>query len=588
MAGHSYGEYTALWASGAIDQRDFMRLSYRRGRLLREAAGDQTGGMAAVTADGETVLRWLEGLSGVTLANLNAPDQTVISGRNEALQQAIKRLEAQQIKVQPLQVSCAFHSPEVSHSQAQFAEALEETSFYAPQVTVYANQSAAAYPDDPPAIRETLCNHVTSPVQFRAQIEAMYAAGVRTFVEVGPHNHLTGLVKRNLGDRPHVAVSTDVSSRHGLTQLQHCLAQLLTANIPLNLDVLFDGRVTETFAPAALRGKAGEVEYSPMTHMVNGIRSRPWQAPEPRLLGQRMEEDTASSAVQTEKLRLVPKSNVTPPAPVPAAAAPSAMAKSSSLKTTTMSNESLKPSAVARQVAPDENGQPMNGQLTDGVPLAGVDPVLLGFQELMSQFLDTQRDVMLQYLGSNHVSHAPVEALQPPAHPAELADMSGPMPAAQPPSGPPPSVAGQGTALVPSQAPQNGAADAGETTAETALATLGSAVDSMEQLQGRLMEIVSERTGYPPEMLDLDLDLEADLGIDSIKRIEILGELAEGLGIDATDESTLELEKLTSERSLRGMLNYLEEALFSSDGRDSGAAIVDQRQPSPQESVAMR
>ncbi|MCA9797125.1 MAG: hypothetical protein KC910_35185, partial [Candidatus Eremiobacteraeota bacterium] len=86
---------------------------------------------------------------------------------------------------------------------------------------------------------------------------------------------------------------------------------------------------------------------------------------------------------------------------------------------------------------------------------------------------------------------------------------------------------------------------------------------SLEQISADLMELVSKRTGYPKDMLDLDLDLEADLGIDSIKRVEILGTLAESLGGTEEDlESKLEIEKLTSIRTLRGILDYMEDVLF--------------------------
>ena len=95
----------------------------------------------------------------------------------------------------------------------------------------------------------------------------------------------------------------------------------------------------------------------------------------------------------------------------------------------------------------------------------------------------------------------------------------------------------------------------------------------MEELTAQLIALVSGRTGYPPEMLDQDLDLEADLGIDSIKRVEILGTLAESIG--GTEEELagkLELEKLTGIRTLRGIIEYLEEALFGEDGDAAPAA----------------
>src|SRR5439155_7138631 len=104
--------------------------------------------------------------------------------------------------------------------------------------------------------------------------------------EVGPQAVLTGLTGQVLADQPHLAVASDIKMRPGLAQLAHLLGQLLAAGIPVQLDRLFEGRSVQTFELANLGPDTGKPKHSPTTWLVNGVRSRPLNGPEPRLLGQ--------------------------------------------------------------------------------------------------------------------------------------------------------------------------------------------------------------------------------------------------------------------------------------------------------------
>ena len=594
VAGHSYGEFTALWAAGVINDEDLIRMSQRRGRAMRDAAGDGTSGMAAVNADETTVQACLGDQAGVSLANLNAPDQTVISGRHDKLQAALDKLQAAGIKGQAISVSCAFHSPEVAQAETAFAEELKNTRFANPHLTVFSNQTALPHPCDGDAIRRQLIHQITSPVRFRDEIEAMYDAGVRTFIEVGPQNHLTGLIKRTLLQRPHVAVATDIASRNGLTQLVHCLGQLLMAGIPVELDPLFKGRVSQAATYDELEKRYAET-YSPTTWIVNGIRNRHWQAPEPRLLGKRSPKtDTTPSAATPPKHPETTANlgstgqtpNLDPNMTHPMKSQPSTPNPPAQTSQQEITHESPQDGLAVPQASdhvPATANQPAD--LPQPLP-AGVDPVMIGFQELMSQFLETQRDVMLTYLQGSPVAYG--GELTRTALPAQ----DGPPPASSPVAGvhssqllAPPSPNGDGqaerqgaVARMDASGSQGQPAATEPVTAQTDESLPAEPLTSsetMESVTDRLIEIVSQRTGYPREMLNLDLDLEADLGIDSIKRVEILGELAESLNISQEDDGTLELEKLTGERTLRGMLDYLEGALF---GDKSGAPATAKRE----------
>src|SRR5262249_45467853 len=140
-------------------------------------------------------------------------------------------------------VACAFHSALVAPAREPLALALAEAGLRPPQRPVYSNVTAARYTEDPEAIRGTLVDHLTSRVRFREQVEAMYMAGARIFVEVGPKGILTGLVGQILRHQPHLAMPSDVPGRAGLLQLLHLVARLATHGVAVRPDPLFRGRV---------------------------------------------------------------------------------------------------------------------------------------------------------------------------------------------------------------------------------------------------------------------------------------------------------------------------------------------------------
>lgn len=202
-AGHSYGELVALCAAGALDLRTLPRLSAERAAAIlgaAEAAGEEPGTMAAVTAapgEVESVLRAAELAERVVTANHNAPRQTVISGPERDIQEAVRLLRAAGHSAKRIPVACAFHSPLVAGAGARFAEALARHPVRVAEFPVWANRTAAPHGAEPDAIRAELAAQIGAPVRFVAQIEAMYEAGARIFVEAGPGTVLTRLVGKS-------------------------------------------------------------------------------------------------------------------------------------------------------------------------------------------------------------------------------------------------------------------------------------------------------------------------------------------------------------------------------------------------------
>ncbi|KYF86931.1 hypothetical protein BE20_27515 [Sorangium cellulosum] len=238
FAGHSFGEIAALHAAGALSAADLLRVARRRGELMG-AASSERGAMIAVPRAIEEV-RAL-GLGDVVVANHNGPKQVVLSGSVAAIEAAEKRLAGMGIQARRLDVAAAFHSPLVAEASAPFREFLGGIAVQAPGAPVYSNAEVEPYPGGGDAVRDRLARQLAEPVRFVEEIERMYAAGVRTFVEVGPGSVLTNLVGDILSGRPHRAVALDRKGKHGVTSLFEAVARLAVAGVPLDARVLWDG-----------------------------------------------------------------------------------------------------------------------------------------------------------------------------------------------------------------------------------------------------------------------------------------------------------------------------------------------------------
>ncbi|MFE4290504.1 beta-ketoacyl synthase N-terminal-like domain-containing protein, partial [Streptomyces sp. NPDC056647] len=460
-AGHSYGELVALGVAGALAPQDVLTASAARAEaILAQVADGDAGTMAAVTAgveQVEEVLR-LAGLAGdVVAANHNAPRQTVISGPTEPMAAAVTHLRDAGYSAKPLQVACAFHSPLLAGAGDAFADRLASMTVHPTTFDVWANRTAESYPPDPAAIRAGLAAQIGAPVRFTEQIEAMYAAGARVFAEVGPGRVLSGLVSAVLGDRPHRTVPLDGGRGAGLTGFLTALAQLAVGGADVRTGRLFQGRDAvdpETAVP----------------------------------------ERTAGWTVDGQLVRLA--DGTIPP-------------------------NALHPARPVTELIVPENHAP------HGAAASGPDALVAEFLRTSRDLVAAQRDVMLSYLGGP----AAVPADRPAVY-AAAPQLSAPvaLPAAPVPA----------TAVVTTAAPAP---------------TVAAPVLDRAAVLGAVLAVVAERTGYPVDMIEPDLDLEADLSVDSIKRTEIAGELAVRLGLPV--DGGAELDGLSAARTAAGIAGLL-------------------------------
>jgi len=205
VAGHSLGEYTALVANGSMSLSDAVHVVRKRGEFMQDAVPVGVGAMAAVLGQDkeqvEEICRQVSKNSNIASpANLNAPGQIVISGSREAVEEASEIAKSRGAKrVVPLDVSAPFHCALMEPAALRLSEVLSAVEFGEMSVPVVSNCSACVT-NDPSLIRGLLIEQVTSPVRWHESVETLFGLGVREFIEIGPKNVLSGLIKRTLSD----------------------------------------------------------------------------------------------------------------------------------------------------------------------------------------------------------------------------------------------------------------------------------------------------------------------------------------------------------------------------------------------------
>ncbi len=212
LAGHSLGEFSAHVAAGSLTLADAVRLVRKRGEYMQEAVPAGRGAMAAILkTDRAHIERVCANMPGVVeVANLNAPEQTVISGEAEAVRTAGERLKAEGARVVALDVSAPFHCSLMRPAAERLAGDLAQVHFNKLTLPLITNVTADVLEDiqEAPAL---LTRQVTAPVRWVETLGRLQALGVTRFLEFGSGKVLTGLAKRTLGEVDAVAV-TDVKS----------------------------------------------------------------------------------------------------------------------------------------------------------------------------------------------------------------------------------------------------------------------------------------------------------------------------------------------------------------------------------------
>lgn len=191
LAGHSLGEYVALYAAGVFDFETGLKLVKRRAELMNSAAGGQMA--ALIGFDREQLDQQIQQTENVVLANDNSAAQVVISGTPEAVDQVLANIKVK--RAVKLNVSGAFHSPLMAESATQFKQILDKITFNNAQIPILSNVDPTPK-TDATLLKQRLTQQMTGSVRWREICLQLSELGVKQVVEIGPGNVLTGLMKR--------------------------------------------------------------------------------------------------------------------------------------------------------------------------------------------------------------------------------------------------------------------------------------------------------------------------------------------------------------------------------------------------------
>jgi acyl transferase domain-containing protein len=534
-AGHSFGELTALWAAGVYDDTTFLKLAKNRGEAMDiDNPLEDTGTMLAVKAPEHQVEDAIRNTPGVLIANVNSNNQIVLGGGTSALQSVEQQLKAKGFSVVPLSVSAAFHTEFVRHAQVPFSQFVDQQQFSTPKIPVYSNTTGTTYPQNVSELKAILKDQILKPVLFKSQIENIYKAGGRIFIEFGPKGTLTNLVSNILDGKDHHTIAINASSKKDSDLLfRQAVVQMQVLGLPLsNIDPY-----KKEIAPLPPKSKL-TLQLSGNNHVSSGTQQAYQDI---------MNDGFQISGGQTRVVEKIVTVEKTVEVPVQNA------------NSSQFENE--------EEIMNKEIFQLLQATLdsfkTNQTKSLAIFERFMNEQNQQSQQL---LNILAQHLGNgNEIAKqnpTTTEQLQPGLTTA-----------------PPP---GNGTNGIHKSYSVNGGAKEQATVAVVTPSTPSTdhtpskdtGID-VDVLTAFLLEVVSEKTGYPAEMLELNMDMEADLGIDSIKRVEIFGALTR----KHPEMSGINPNELTELRTLAEIVHFV--TANSSGTVTTPAAPTTAPQPAP-------
>ncbi|MBD3418835.1 MAG: acyltransferase domain-containing protein [Chitinivibrionales bacterium] len=558
VAGHSFGEFAALHAAGVYGYDDFCRIAAARGAFITEEAHDAGGAMFALKTSLEPAREIVDKVENAWLANINAPAQIIVSCAGNAIEALEELCRQHEVTCRPIPVSCAFHSPLVAPAGKRLAAFLRKVKMQAPHIPVYSNCTARPYPAGVAALKKQLAAHLTSPVRFAEQIRAMYDAGARIFIEAGPNQVLTNLVQQILADDSALIVASDVSGKHGVTQVQQVVGQCLAYGVNANADVLFANRQCKACTLAGLAAEARPAPTPATAWKVDGGGCEPLHAPAKNPpSSQRLSAKRRQSAMATQH---GPECSGSAP--------PRDDDATTDLPVAAQSGYDPYPLDEISAHAEKEEAMQLNDD-------SNAQSVMVNYQKLMAHFLETQQKVMMAYLNggetpapsilsSETLTPMPEISINHSTSPAQHSATA--QPAAPAPASPQQDIPVEAESA---DQPHTHSPDAEKKESATAF--------TFDQVKAAVLDVVSDRTGYPADMLDLECDIEASLGIDSIKRIEIIGALREKFPQMNGDGA------LATMRSLNELINGIQSICQSTTAHAAGHTSMDTTRANAQE-----
>ena len=509
--GHSFGELVALWADGVMDYETLIAMAKERGSLMSEA--DPNAAMMACMTDKATLTAACEGIENVYVANENSAAQTVVSGSVEGIAALEEKLTGMGIRAVRLKVSGAFHSPYMKDASASFRTYLDAMKLGKPSGAVYANATGEGYTEH---VADLLEKQLLNPVLFRTSAEKAYADGSRIFVEVGNGKVLTGLLKDCLAGKDYAAIALcPEKGKDSAEQLEFAMAQLAVLGVavqddpyraPHNDDLIIKkSKTTYTVNMKAFhlpqKQKSMDDALLPDQRIIDIIKG----AQEPKTV-----------IKEVEVVKEVVK--------------PMAVNEISVITNASAANAEV----FSKFMEVQTNQMQAASNMLSGVSTEGEKQNILN---CITSFQNNSMRALEVYFGSQTgtpVSAAPAAPVAMPA-PVQAAPAAVPAPA--------PVVSTPVAMSVP-------VVETPKTTPATAAAKKND-----QNISELVLAVVSDKTGYPTDMIDADMELESDLGIDSIKRVEILSELNKKMGEIFTAD---DVANLAAKGSIQEITAYLE------------------------------
>ncbi|MEE4194466.1 MAG: beta-ketoacyl synthase N-terminal-like domain-containing protein [Anaerolineae bacterium] len=549
-AGHSFGEITALWAAGVISKADFLQLTIDRGEAMKADPEHEAGTMLAVKGNADAIIAMAATLEDVSVANINTHQQVVLAGTVKGIGMAQTKLADAGFGTIPLSVSSAFHSELVAHAQQPFAEAIRKKKFNKPSLSVYSNNTTKPHSDDPSEIQSTLENHILASVNFRKEIENIYADGGRVFVEIGPRNTLTRMVENILEGKEFYTVALNSNHRADADQqFRQAYLQLKVLGLPLSV---FDHWMLWSEAEQAKEKPKMQVTLNGGIYHSEAMKKKYQQVMND---GYQIERNQVTMVPQEQNQTQPAQASSQPPATQPTLPlnGRTAAIHEQYLQAAQEFNRAMAALAQVEQDLVRLGNQNGTHQHLEAV----VDRItrLMAHQETMLNLHtsvlmhapapDTNTSPVIQPINEPVTALAPqpqmtaaapvkavsVQTVAVPSEP-ELAQIAPPSP-----------VVKQTPAVEPAPVP--------------AVLQNSSGIDQL------LLRVVSEKTGYPEETLELGMSMEADLGIDSIKRVEILGAMQDEL----PDIDEIDMEELNSLTTLQDVVLFMEKQVSAVPGK---------------------
>jgi acyl transferase domain-containing protein/NAD(P)-dependent dehydrogenase (short-subunit alcohol dehydrogenase family) len=547
VCGHSYGELTALYAAGCITQEALISLSVTRGHLMEGCP--EKGAMLAVRAPIETLAPMISrAMPEVILANRNAPEQGVLSGSVSAIEKARAICHEKGFQTVRLPVSSAFHSPFIASAAEPFQAFVKTIDFSEARIPVFANTTGTPYPAQSNEIRKLLGRQMMNPVDFMTGIENMYASGIQTFLEVGPKSVLTGLIRTILDTRDFNAMALDSSAGtgFGLVDLARCLCRISAAGHFVNLSQWEDPVVP-------LRKQRMSI---PMT----GANIKPVVKPAVRIPESAENESLSHNQPSVSEKKVMKKTQISSSPVVINDALKAVQEGMKSMQQLQAQTARTHQKFLETQSEAGRTLQSMMDQTRRMAEIAmgisqqdrpatsswpDADPTLPGEsipeQKTPIHFSTVQATSSTQsHTTENRPIFSPTLSIRESSEPASPLH-----PASQ-------------------TAPQNNALHSRHTSATGPQSRKER--PSNRDTEQKLLEIVSQLTGYPTEMLDRQMDIESDLGIDSIKRVEILSALEERI----PDLPAIPPETMGTLKTLGQIADYLENQMATDDPSGNG------------------